>query len=130
MNAEDLMNKYPHILKTYPSCGKGWYWLLDQLFSMIDHDIKYNNDNDTIEITDIKEKYGSLSITAYGASKTQFNLIRYTEHLSYHMCEECGTIHNIGHTKTWIKTLCSNCYNNTTRHYISWTPELFDEDLQ
>ena len=31
------------------------------------------------------------------------------EHMSYSICEDCGTTENIGQTKGWISTLCGEC---------------------
>jgi hypothetical protein len=35
------------------------------------------------------------------------------ESMSYHTCEECGTMKNIGHTSGWVRTLCSDCASKT-----------------
>ena len=113
MTANELIEKYPNILKTYPSCGNGWYWLLDNLLQFLKFNIEYN-DHPNIEITDIKEKYGRLNLHVFGSSTEQHSVISFVEHLSFHTCEECGTTKNIGHTTPWVKTLCETCYNNST----------------
>jgi hypothetical protein len=57
----------------------------------------------------IKEKFGGLRFYVEGASDQQYAVISFVESLSYHVCEKCGTMKNIGRTKGWIKTLCKGC---------------------
>lgn len=63
----------------------------------------------------IKEKYGGLRL--YGASSLESLL----EDLSYHICEECGSMEEVGQTQGWIKTLCKKCANKSDR-YNTWKP--------
>lgn len=65
----------------------------------------------------IKEKFGGLRL--YGAGKLESSL----EALSYLVCEKCGSGHNIGYTKGWIKTLCKTCAENSGTGIDTWTPK-------
>jgi len=126
MTGKELLDKYPNILKTYPSCSNGWYWILDQVLSNLEFDINHNN-YPKLEIIDIKEKYGRLNMSVVNANDKQHALITFLERTTYHICEECGSTYNIGHTRPWIKTLCHNCYINSDKYFSNWTPELFDD---
>ena len=92
-------------------CGDGWYWLIDQLCSRIQ---SYIDDNPHLNIhqvvaVQVKEKYGSLRFYINGGDEEIFGAISLAEHMSYHICEECGSTQNIGHTSGWITTLCIVC---------------------
>lgn len=128
MNADELLNKYPDILKTYPAVGEGWYWILDNMLELLQQDIKLNN-SPKINITDIKEKFGRLTIYFDNCNNYQMGVISLATKLSFSVCEECGSNKNIGHTQPWIKTLCQNCYLNSDRYYSNWEPTLFDDNL-
>lgn len=59
--------------------------------------------------TQVKEKFGSLRFYCDGGNEKIDGMIWLAEHMSYYMCEDCGTTENIGQTKGWISTLCSEC---------------------
>lgn len=69
-----------------------------------------------IEATQIKEKFGGLRFyTNYGDDEI-FGIIRFAEHLSYKICEFCGTLENVKvRNKGWIFTLCDKCYEEKER---------------
>lgn len=89
-------------------CDDGWYFLIDNLMNSIQNYCK-NNNIEPINITQIKEKWGGLSFYYYGGDKMIDGMVWLAEHMSYHICEECGSIKNVSQTKGWVKTLCEDC---------------------
>lgn len=138
MNA--LLEK--HLIKTYPkifrdmygdpkktcmawgcSCGDGWFFLLNQLCSSIQHHIdqreeaikggyNYNKEEAIPQVvfSQVKEKFGALRIYSEGGDDYIRAMINFTEAMSHWVCENCGK-HNedVGRTTGWIQALCSDC---------------------
>ncbi len=110
--------------KFYPSidCNDGWFWLINNLFKTIKNDIKYNN-RPNITITTIKEKFGGLNIYYSGGDDYIRGMISLSMHMSYAICEFCGTTDNVGKTKGWISTICKDCHSKIeNRKYLQWEP--------
>ncbi|MAN76705.1 MAG: hypothetical protein CML24_05825 [Rhizobiales bacterium] len=88
-------------------CGVGWYDLLNAVFRMA-----AQTGVSDWWTTDIKEKYGGLRI-AYSAGpgltpeslEHLDRIIDAAEHLSEHICEECGAPGKM-REGGWIRTLC------------------------
>ena len=85
--------------------GKGWYWLLDMLCGQLQWDTDHN-DAPQIVTSQVKEKYGGLRFYTNGETDEQSGSIRLAESMSYHICEECGSMTDVLQTKGWIVTLC------------------------
>jgi hypothetical protein len=90
-------------------CGDGWYDILDKLLNSIkwhQKDAKnYNSNYENVQITQIKEKFGTLRFYYFGGDDYISGLVQMAESMSGVMCEDCG---NRG-TQTdngWIRTLC------------------------
>lgn len=127
MTIDEVLKKYPKILhRVYPEHGEGWAWLIDVLCTQLQHDIDHNN-QPQVEATQVKEKFGSLCFYTCGCSDTQDAQISLIESMSYHICEECGSTKEIGHTAPWIKTLCRACLPDSG--FNNWTPEIFDDNV-
>ena len=86
------------------SCGKGWFLLIDELCSKLDH---YD-----VVAAQVKEKFGSLRFYLESSPSNQFDEIH--KHISEFevksgkTCETCGapgTRRNNG----WIKCICDKC---------------------
>lgn len=117
---EKLFKKYPKIFKQKDlsprktlicfgfECGDGWYWLIDNLCSCIQNYIDAN-DRPQIEVTQIKEKYGTLSFYYIGGNDMVDGMVWLAEEMSGTICETCGTTKNVTQTKGWIKTICKKC---------------------
>lgn len=124
---EEVYKKYPKMFPRIPGgCGDGWGWLLDSLCTELQHDIDYN-DQPQIVITSVKEKWGNLTIYTQGDTDVQFALIQWAERLSQKICEQCGTVHDIGRTQGWIKTLCRTCAEDA-HDKNTWEPNNNDAD--
>lgn len=115
-----LYEKYPKLFKQkdlpmnqtcmcWGICtGDGWYWLIDNLCDCIQSYIDANK-KEQIEITQIKEKFGSVRFYTNHSDQLINGMIWLAEHCSWNICEKCGSLSNITHTKGWIETLCKNC---------------------
>jgi len=115
----------------------GWYWLVDNLCDSIQRYVDNRNegvrirnkareegkevysDSDQpwkkeeeweVEATQVKEKFGGLRFYISGGDDYIYGMIDFAEHLSYKICEKCGSTENVEQTKGgWIATLCSKC---------------------
>ncbi len=116
-----LFEKYPKIFKKDESidrnlmsfgfeCGDGWYWLIDQLCSCLQHHVDYN-DYPQVEVAQVKEKFGGLRFYASGADDYLRGHIAFAESLSMSICETCGSIDDVSQTDDggWIRTRCQKC---------------------
>jgi hypothetical protein len=110
-------------------CGDGWYWLIDNLCHAIQSYVDSRNEmirirteiDDSalkpglrepklqVEATQVKEKFGALRFYISGGDDTIDGMIDLAEHMSWNICEYCGSTENIIHTKGWITTLCAEC---------------------
>ena len=95
-------------------CGDGWFMILEELMHGIESHLNPDNswprkERIPFEITQIKEKFGGLSFYYYGGDDFVRGMVRMAEHLSYKICEHCGSTKNVTQTKGWIITLCEDC---------------------
>ena len=114
-------------------CGDGWYWLLDQLCDAIQNYCNSKNEgirtrNEArkegkevyggkeaeeewqVEAVQVKEKFAGLRFYINSADDEVYGMIGLAEHMSYHICEDCGTTENVKtRGKGWIYTLCDKC---------------------
>lgn len=89
-------------------CGDGWFWLVDNLCKCIYSYLKQNK-LPMITVDQVKEKFGGLRFYYSGGDDLVFGMTWLAEHLSYGICEFCGTTENIGQTSGWITTMCEKC---------------------
>jgi len=94
--------------------GNGWFWLLNNLLDTIQSYIK-NNNKPNISITQIKEKFGGLNVYYTGGDELIDGMVWFAEHLSYSICEFCGTNVGVGRTSGWIYTICWDCLQKNER---------------
>ena len=119
------------------SINDGWYDIIDTLLSLISypldnargrlkHTLKYSDlkSSDKIKeleetiineieklpiIVQIKEKFGGLRFYIENGSDTVYNYIDFAEHMSYKVCEKCGSPGK-SRSLSWIKVLCDQHY--------------------
>ena len=118
---EEMFKKYPKIFrqKELPmsqtamcwglEIGPGWYPLIDCLCMAIQQYIDYHQ-LPQVEAIQVKEKFGGLRFYTDQADDYVRNIINFAEHMSYFICEDCGTTN--GATQNdhgWITTLCPEC---------------------
>ena len=97
-------------------CGDGWFNILDQLMSNIQHHIDWNNQNfekgykqykqvAQVTLDQVKEKFGTLRFYYTGGDDEISGMVRMAESMSGVTCEECG---NPGKCRGsgWMYTAC------------------------
>ena len=97
-------------------CGDGWFNILNQLMSNIQHYTDWNNDNfakgytqykqvPQVTLDQVKEKFGTLRFYYTGGDEHISGMVRMAESMSGVTCEECGSP---GKTRGrgWIYTAC------------------------
>ena len=100
-------------------CGNGWFNILDQLMSNIQHHIDWNNQNfekgykqykqvTHVTLDQVKEKFGTLRFYYTGGDDVIDGMVRMAESMSGVTCEECG---NVGESRGggWVHTYCTPC---------------------
>ena len=127
---DKIFNNYPDLFKPrepelgkgkslYPitlgiACRDGWYVIIDELCSNIDFYVKNHNKQLKVEVTQIKEKFGTLNFNVKNPSKIDdviWGMIRFATGMSSRTCEFCGSTKNVGRTDSWISTICFECYS-------------------
>ena len=97
-------------------CGDGWFNILDQLMSNIQHHIDWNNKNfekgytqykqvPQVTLDQVKEKFGTLRFYYTGGDDVIDGMVRMAESMSGVTCEQCGSPGTTG-GQGWITTLC------------------------
>jgi len=89
-------------------CKDGWYWLINNLMANIYNYCEWNK-IDVPSVLQIKEKFGRLCFYIQGGNELINGMIWMAKHLSYDICEQCGTTKNVGHTEGWVYTICEQC---------------------
>lgn len=97
-------------------CGKGWDKLIKPLFDYIESYNQNKNDEDKIQVLQVKEKFGGLRFYVNIEPQELTEMIRLAENASFETCEFCGTTTNVGHTCSgWITTCCLQCIENQAK---------------
>ena len=95
-------------------CGDGWYWLIDRLCGCVQSYTKANsrlNDIPQVVATQVKEKFGGLRFYYGGGDEVIGGMIWLAENMSYHICEQCGSTHNVTQSNGgWTYTRCEKCH--------------------
>lgn len=106
-----------HLLKTYPdlyehnynfACGDGWFNLIETLSSEIQSIVDKIGPHGYCEVSDVKEKYGTLRFYAEASHPEIEKLIDKAESESSKICEICGSPGTI-RGSVWFSTYCDNC---------------------
>lgn len=108
---EEIIEKHNHLFAGrygYPNCGKGWLPLVESFCDAVNNDVEYNN-MPPVKIECIKEKFGTLQIYYTGGDERTRAYSMFANRVSDKTCETCGTVHNVGKTLGWIKTICKDC---------------------
>ena len=96
MKIKDFKEHY----KDHLPVGEGWRPLLTKLAE----DITKIDPN--VEISQIKEKFGTLRFYISYGSEEVFQLIEKAETESGYICETCGTKEGVTTEGGWLLTLC------------------------
>ena len=88
------------------ACGEGWWPILEELCSSIQHHIDWRKGAcQQVTVAQIKEKFGGLRFYYDGGDEQIRGMVSMAESWAAHSCEECGAPGTSG-GKGWIKTLC------------------------
>ncbi len=105
------ITKFKTVYKKYFPVGEGWRKLVTKLVEDI---IKIDS---TVEISQIKEKFGTLRFYIDYGNNEIFNLIEKAEIESGKTCESCGTKNNVTTEGGWVLTLCHKCRKERTNKW-------------
>lgn len=103
--ADRLRARWPQRLACSLACGPGWSDLLEGLNEVLDVW------GTTIEITDVKEKYGELRVAYFGDDHggRVDDLMGAAEEISQSLCEVCGARSNVRSGPLgWISSTCDD----------------------
>jgi len=119
-NTKKLFEKYPKIFAQKElsprqslmsfgfECGDGWVGLIDELCGCLQwHTDK--NSYQQVEAIQVKEKFGGLRFYTNCKDKYLDGYIDFAEHLSFKVCDQCGSTKDITQTKGWVRTICKKC---------------------
>lgn len=113
-------------------CGNGWFdliWELSEKLEKMYQDYLNStpinerakdllkNKEEGFRVLQLKEKYGSLRVYSYGATREMQDLMDEYEHRSCHTCEECGLEGNISRVNGWDSALCEKCKNKREKEW-------------
>jgi hypothetical protein len=85
-------------------CGDGWFDLLYDLSK------KISEVDPKCEVTQVKEKFGTLSFYVSSASDEVYKLIDKAEKKSGKICDLCGEKGKIRDKYGWLMALCNKCW--------------------
>lgn len=96
-------------------CGDGWFNIIDQLCSNIQHHIdwaqqqkeKYGRGEGCSQVVSVqvKEKFGTLRFYTNGGDEQIYGMIRMAESMSAVTCEDCGAPGKL-RGRGWLYTAC------------------------
>ena len=90
-------------------CGDGWYNILNQLMSQIQHHIDWKNrDTEVVQqvtLDQVKEKFGTLRVYYSGGDDYIRGLVSMAQAMSGSTCEVCGNAGKF-RGKSWFYTAC------------------------
>ena len=90
-------------------CGKGWWPLIDKVAAAIDS-FNAAHPESSIEVSQIKQKFGGLRIYHHNAPEDIRKLIDEAIEASWHTCERCGATEGIiANLEGYRLTLCPDC---------------------
>ena len=81
--------------------GPGWQGLVNELFDFAE--------KENFQVTEVKEKFGSLRIYTDFLSEEQDKVLAELENRSFTMCEGCGVAAEAKTVRGWITVLCASC---------------------
>jgi ribosomal protein L37AE/L43A len=110
-NNQNVEPKWPYELFDI-ECGSGWKHLYEPIIDAVaEYNIKQHNEDDKIEIHQIKEKFGGLRVYLSKYTDELRKMIEDAEEKSYHTCEMCGKHIDKPIIKNhWIYAECEECY--------------------
>ena len=90
--------------------GDGWLLLLEELFDKIQKLVDNNPLYNSLEIVQVKEKYGELRVYTNAYWEVVEDLIDEYTRKSKTICEWCGKKGKLRDDNGWYTTLCKKCH--------------------
>ena len=90
--------------------GDGWLLLLEELFDKIQKLVDNNPLYNSLEIVQVKEKYGELRVYTNAYWEVVEDLIDEYTRKSKTICEWCGKKDKLRDDNGWYTTLCKKCH--------------------
>lgn len=89
-------------------CNNGWFELIKKLVT----DIKNLDTKQQVKVTQVKEKFGTLSFYIDWGTDEIYNLIHKADKDSATICETCGNQSELRSVGYWIYNFCDSCFAN------------------
>ena len=104
-----LADKFPFMKDVYIECHSGWHGLIEGMCQeWVDlYNISGGDLND-IEVLQIKEKFGRLSVYAHNLIEGGYDILDKYARLSTATCEVCGKPGKVV-GEHWVMVRCDNC---------------------
>lgn len=135
-NSKYLTEKYESIIHRHEykgnimpfwfECGDGWFTIIDELCSDIQHYVEQNKrsldfkkergelvedieyEQAEVKVVQVKEKFGGLRFYINGGDDYVNGMINFAESMAYKTCERCGLPGKLNN-KGWSRVLCAAC---------------------
>ena len=102
-------------------CGEGWKPLYQPILDYIKEYNKDKGEDEKIEVFQIKEKFGRLTIYVSSYPKELESMIIDAEKESEHICENCGKHIDKQIVKHhWIYSICEDCLRKDEEKREQW----------
>jgi hypothetical protein len=112
--AKHMEERFPKMFtKPYGgfSCGEGWWPILEELCSNIQHHIDWKKGAcPQVTVAQIKEKFGGLRFYYDGGDDTINGMVTMAESWANKSCETCGDPAT-KQTTGWIKNVCDKHFD-------------------
>ena len=108
----------------YNDMLKGWKKCFgDMMLEELDKAIRKGGLLGRFGILQLKEKYGLLTIYAYGFNDEVDQIINKYEHISANVCVLCGEIDVPMVNDAWISPMCFDCFYKNYKKHDKWCSE-------
>lgn len=99
-------------------CENGWLDYINEAKAMIEEYNREHPDEEPVEFTQVKEKFGTLTIYLNRYPNNMHERIMEIESKSYDTCEFCGAKGATNKaTHGWYMTLCEKCREEEIKRY-------------
>ena len=88
----------------YAACNNGWRGIIENMLEDIDEHVRATGIEE-FQITDVKEKWGSLRVSCWGEDDRISALVDVAEERSARTCEICGAPGRI-YGEGWVMARC------------------------
>jgi hypothetical protein len=104
--------------------GKGWVPLIEPIIERVR---ELNKAGANVKISQIKEKWGSLTIYFDSAPEELWEMAHEAAEKSMMICEHCGAPATLTEVNGWLYTRCPDCLEKLRRHNLSKSKNIMIE---